>query len=291
MAGPSLVSVIVCVRNERRDLPAQLRALGAQTYAGAWEVVVVDDGSTDGSADLARTFAGALPALRVIRVTGGRGLNRARNTGVAAARGVVVAFCDADDVVVPGWLAALVAALGADVDLVGGELDFESLNDPVAGSWRRKDAWLQKRAPNGLLEYVPGGNCAMRTALARRLRWDEDFRFGCSDSEFTLRAQHLGLRVAHAPRAVVQVRFAATLRELAAQFYRYGRGQPPLYRRERGRGWPRSETRAALREWAWLVAGFPAQLRTPQRRGWWVRCAALRAGRLSGSVRARVLYL
>ena len=279
------------VRNERRHLPEQLRALASQDYGGPWEVVVVDDGSSDGSGEVARSFADRLPGLRVVTLPERRGLNHARNTGVAAAAGEVVAFCDADDIAVPGWLTALVGALDADADVVGGHLDLESLNDELQRSWRNKRPWIEKRLANGFLEYVPGGNCALRTDLARELRWDETFLFGSSDAEFSWRAQHLGLRVALAEDAVVAVRFPETLGELARQFYGYGSGEPLLYRRERGRGWPRSDTRAALRQWGWLVLHLPDLVRSPQPRGWWVRLAAQRVGRLRGSLRARVLYL
>src|SRR5215213_718387 len=205
MAGPRLVTVVVPVRNERRDLPPQLAALAAQTYEGDWEVVVVDDRSTDGSADVARSFASRLPALRVVDTSPGRGLNRARNAGVDAARGEIVAFCDGDDVVSPGWLAALVAAL-ADADVASGPIENESLNTPIQRAWRQQRPWREKRFPNGFVQYVPGCNCALRTELARRLRWDESFTFGASDGEFSWRAQLLGLRVAYAPEAVISMR-------------------------------------------------------------------------------------
>ena len=292
MAPPRLVSVVIPVRNERRHLPEQLQALARQTYAAPWEVIVVDDGSTDGSGAIARSFASVLPRLRLVELPRRRGINAARNAGVAAARGDVVAFCDADDVAVPQWLAELVAALRPGVDLVGGELDLVTLNGPVQRAWRRTAPWTARRLDNGFFEYVPGGNCAMRTALARELRWDDDFVFGASDAEFAWRAQRRGLRVALAPGAIIQLRFAENIRELARQYYAYGVGQPRLYRREREHGWPRTNTRDALREWARLATVDAADLlRSPQRRGWWVRCAARRVGRLVGSLRAGVLYL
>jgi glycosyltransferase involved in cell wall biosynthesis len=286
-----LVTVVVPARNERRHLPAQLGALARQTYERPWEVVVVDDGSTDGTGDTARSFAAALPSLRVV-ATPRRGLNHARNTGTAAARGEIVAFCDADDVVRPGWLSAIVAEVErGPADIVGGQLDLGSLNGGVHRSWRHKGSWTGKRVAGRFLEYVPGGNCAMRTAVARDVGWDEAFTFGGADAEFSWRVQHLGLRIGYAPGAVVRVRDPEQFSELARQFYGYGSGQPRLYARERHRGWPRSDTRGALREWAWLIFALPAQLGSSRRRGRWACVAGMRAGRLRGSVRARVLYL
>lgn len=280
------------VRDERRRLPEQLSALAAQTYDGDWELIVVDDASRDGSGDVARGYAGVLPGLRVIEVRPHRGLNHARNAGVAAARGEVVAFCDADDVVTPGWLAALVAALDEHgADIVAGSLELDTLNSPVQHAWRNRARWDQMRLRNGLYAYVPGGNLAIRAEAAREVGWDERFVFGSSDAEFAWRAQHHGLKVAHAPGAVIRLRYPETIGELARQFYGYGAGEPLLYARERHRGFPRSRTTNAVREYVQLVLQLPNVLGTPQRRGWWVRRAAYRLGRLRGSLRARVLYL
>lgn len=107
------VSVIVPVR-DRRDLLRDLSsALAAQTYRDA-EVIVVDDGSTDGSAAIAEA-SGAI----VVR-TPGVGAVAAREAGVRAARGEILAFTDSDCRPLPGWLAAGVAAIDAGADVVQG---------------------------------------------------------------------------------------------------------------------------------------------------------------------------
>src|SRR5438045_2944663 len=104
---PRLVSVIVPVRNGARWLGQQLAALERQRYGGRWEVVVVDNGSSDGSAAVAGDWAGRL-ALRTVGANRRRGINVARNAGAAVACGDLLAYCDADDQVAPGWLEALV---------------------------------------------------------------------------------------------------------------------------------------------------------------------------------------
>jgi len=112
------VSVIVPFRNERRYLERCVEALLAQQDAPQYEVVLVDNGSTDGSGGLARRFP-----VRVLTEPA-RGSYRARNTGVAAATGRILAFTDGDCVPEPGWLRTLVAPLDdPHVDLVlGGRL-------------------------------------------------------------------------------------------------------------------------------------------------------------------------
>lgn len=109
-----LVSVVVTCFNYDRMLPRALESVRAQTTAD-WELVIVDDGSTDTSRDVALTFAAAHPELAVSLVfTRNGGLGRARNLGISVARGRYVACLDADDHYEPHALEKLSAALDRD---------------------------------------------------------------------------------------------------------------------------------------------------------------------------------
>jgi cellulose synthase/poly-beta-1,6-N-acetylglucosamine synthase-like glycosyltransferase len=112
------VSVIVPVYNRRRLLRGLLDALAAQTFRD-FEVVVVDDGSDDGSAEEAEIDARDYAPVRVIR-TKRAGAVAARAAGVAASRAEFLAFTDSDCVPAPEWLAAGVGALDAGADVVNG---------------------------------------------------------------------------------------------------------------------------------------------------------------------------
>jgi glycosyltransferase involved in cell wall biosynthesis len=111
----SAVSVIVPARDAAATLGATLRGLEAQEGAPDFDVVVVDDGSTDATARL----AAASPVVSTLVEGAGEGPARARNAGAARAGGDALAFLDADCEPSPGWLAAGAAAL-ADADLVQG---------------------------------------------------------------------------------------------------------------------------------------------------------------------------
>ncbi len=100
------VSVVIPVHNGARHL-AEALASAATQVPPAMEIIVVDDGSTDGSADIAAGFAGPVHVVRQPR----SGAGAARNAGLARARGDAVAFLDHDDQWPPGSLAALRAAL------------------------------------------------------------------------------------------------------------------------------------------------------------------------------------
>jgi glycosyltransferase involved in cell wall biosynthesis len=109
------VSVVVPARNAASTLSRTLACLSAQRDAPEFEVVVVDDGSSDSTAAVA-SRSGAL-----VVSSGGVGSGAARNLGVAACSGELLAFTDADCFPDAGWLAAGVAALGS-ADLVAGQV-------------------------------------------------------------------------------------------------------------------------------------------------------------------------
>lgn len=110
-----VVSVIIPARDAARTLPATLAAIAAQRGAPEHEVIVVDDGSRDGTGAVIELAAGRVRAVR----EQGVGPARARNRGAALARGSVLAFTDADCVPDAAWLAAGVAAT-ATAELVQG---------------------------------------------------------------------------------------------------------------------------------------------------------------------------
>jgi glycosyltransferase involved in cell wall biosynthesis len=112
------VSVIVPVRDRRDLLDALLRALESQTF-GDFEVVVVDDGSRDGSGDYAKTRTVANRRVRVLH-RDGEGAVAARQAGASAAAGEVLAFTDSDCIPDPGWLSAGVEALDDGAAVVNG---------------------------------------------------------------------------------------------------------------------------------------------------------------------------
>jgi glycosyltransferase involved in cell wall biosynthesis len=105
------VSVVTIFLDAERFLDEAVRSVFAQTYP-SWELLLVDDGSTDGSSTTAEGWARRYPQqVRYLTHPGGanRGMSASRNLGVAHARGRFVAFLDADDVWLPGKLAAQVA--------------------------------------------------------------------------------------------------------------------------------------------------------------------------------------
>lgn len=133
MSAGVILSVILPVYNEAESLPLLWKELGEVLpgLAESAEVIFVDDGSTDGSADVVHTLAKDEPRIRLLRFEANAGLSAAFYAGFQAARGRIIATMDSDLQSDPRDLAALMARL-QDADAVVG--------------WRqvRRDSWLKR---------------------------------------------------------------------------------------------------------------------------------------------------
>lgn len=283
-------SVILCVRNGADDVPDQLRALGEQDIREPWELIVVDNASSDGSGDVVREFVTSFPSLTLVPARDALGLAYARNVGARVARGEVLAFCDADDEVRPGWLRALVRTSRGSA-LVGGRLCFDGMNDEVAKFWRGPNP-TDHHLPVGhhYLPHVVGANFAVH----RRVYWEVsgcDERFvSCSDDvDLSWRIQQAGHEVRFAEDAVVDYRLRASVRAVARQQHAYGMSEPLLYRKHRP-AMPRASAADVCAAWWYLASRCHHLLRGRMLRGRWIAYLAYRTGRLRGSWRARVWF-
>jgi GT2 family glycosyltransferase len=301
------VSVVVPCYNARSTLAEQLDALARQDFTGAWEVIVVDNRSTDESALFASRWQPLLPVLRVVSAPERQGINYARNAGARAATGRLIAFCDADDVVEPGWLSAMVKA-SERFDLVGGVLDTSHLNSPSVRNWygtglfddrggategrERLDGGTRLPEALDFLPYAEGNNLLIvREAFESLGGFDETFSSGGDDVEMSWRATIAGYRIGVAAGAVVRYRLRSTLGGIAKQQYWYGKSAPRLYLAFRDAGLRARPVRLGVKSWIWLGLHVTDLLGGEVRRGRWVRLLARAWGRLVGSIQLRVAYI
>jgi glycosyltransferase involved in cell wall biosynthesis len=278
-----VISVVIPVRDAMPWLTAQLEALASQDSDLEWEIVVADNGSVDESADVAREWSMRVPRIRVVDASARPGPAAARNIGVDAARGELLAFCDADDVVSSGWLRGCVAAL-QHAEVVAGVFDFCSLNgrDPVE----------PKPAAMHQLGFLPGGigaNLAVRrSAFEKAGGFAEELRIG-EDVDLCWRLQLRGYRFALADEAVVAKRDHPGAADVFRHGLTYGRSGPELYRRHRAEG-ARPNLVGAVRSWLWLLVHLPDVARAGSTRNQWAHAAGMRLGRLQASARLRVFF-
>jgi glycosyltransferase involved in cell wall biosynthesis len=233
------LSVIIACRNGAATLGETLDGLAAQAWERPWEVVLADNGSTDGSVALFEAFARARPRLacRVVDASARPGKPFALNTAIAAARAPAVAVCDADDVPGEGWLAAMGTALERH-PIVACRMDFDRLNR----GWIRRTRGEHQRERLERLPFLPervhagGGTMGVQRRLVEEIGgFDEDFVY-LEDTEFGLRAQLAGHEIVFVPEAVMHVRARADLAPIFRQSYNWGRYDMKLVSRYRDRG-------------------------------------------------------
>ncbi|MEH1098448.1 glycosyltransferase [Micromonospora sp. CPCC 205561] len=288
VTGAPTASVVIPARNAVAVLEGQLAALRKQEFDGRFEVIVADNGSTDDTAAVAVGWADRIPGLQVVDASARPGISHARNTGVAAAGGEYVLFCDADDEASPGWVQAMVDGL-KQADVVGGRLDLDTLNPPRVRAWRVDPALDRLPTTMDFLPYAIGANIGVRTAVYRALGgFNEAYRGSHDDVEFCWRAQLASYRLGYVPQAVIRYRLRGDLRRLAAQRYGYGLSYAQLFRQYQDLEITSGGVGTELRIWVGLLLQIP-QMVTCTGRGRWIYQASWNAGRLRGSLRHRTL--
>ena len=206
MSGP-LVSVVIPAHNYGRYLAGAVESALGQTYAPL-EVIVVDDGSTDDTAEVLGRFAGRIRVLRL----DGRGVAIARNAGLFAAEGEYVLFLDADDLLLPEAVAHLAGHLQARPEV-----------DAAYGLWYQCDTRLQKafivRSPIrdgqvlprlflGNIVATPSAMLLRRQTLIAAGGFDRGLTF-TADWEMWLRLARRGHKFGAVPRPVAVYRIHA----------------------------------------------------------------------------------
>lgn len=251
------VSVVVTVRNQREHLRACLDALSTLSYP-EYEVVVVDDGSTDGTPAMAREHdlaaAGQLRVFEVDTPEQPLGIGPSRNRGVEAASHDVIAFTDADCRPSTGWLTELLGYL-AHADIVGGRIRphgsagvdvYEGLHSSLDMGPRpaRVD-------PDSDTPYLATANLVGRREVFERVSFPD--RSVAEDVDVCFRAIAQGYEAVYVPAGLVEHAFAPDARTLVRRRRSYG-GSEALLAREYGHGKAVSVTAGGVIVAAVLVA-------------------------------------
>ncbi|MEK7684074.1 MAG: glycosyltransferase [Verrucomicrobiota bacterium] len=224
-----LVSVVVACYNGERTLPACLDSLQHLNYP-AYEVILVDDGSTDATAEIAARY----PDFHTLRHPANLGLSTARNTGIEAARGDIVAFTDADCRADEDWLYYLVGdLLNSQFAAMGGHNLLPADDSSVAAAIMVSPGGpAHVMLTDRLAEHVPGCNMAFyKWALHEIGGFDPLFRKAGDDVDVCWRLQQRGLRVGFSPAGFVWHYRRSTIRDYLKQQEGYGEAEALLVHR------------------------------------------------------------
>lgn len=283
------LSVIICAHNEEQHLRAQLAALLSQDWDGEWEVLVVDNRSTDSTARIVAEVASRDPRFRLVSADERPGQSYGMNLGAAATRADRLAFCDADDVVAPGWVAAIARGLALH-DVVTGPHELDRLNPGWLASSRGRSIEQPLGTFYGIFPCIRGAGWGIRRSVWERLGgMNEEYSAG-QDIDFSRRCWLAGVDIVGLPDAVVHYRYRDNPKALWRQGFAYGLFRPRIARMLVQDGKPRPPRFAGWKSWLTLVTRLPT-LATHEGRAVWVWIAANRLGQVAGSVREHTMML
>ena len=220
------VSVVVCVYNGERTMDDCLASLEKLSYPN-YEVIVVNDGSTDRSREIAESYG----YIHLINQEN-KGLSEARNVGIGASTGEIIAFTDADCMADADWLTYLVARFqSSEFGAVGGP-NLSPPDDSMIASC----VAVSPGAPTHILlddevaEHIPGCNMAFRReALDAISGFDPIFRAAGDDVDLCWRLQNKGYKIGFSPAAVVWHFRRNTVRDYLTQQRGYGKAETLLF--------------------------------------------------------------
>jgi glycosyltransferase involved in cell wall biosynthesis len=234
------ISVVVCSYNGSRTIDQCLESLFRLDYTN-YEVIVIDDGSTDATAEIASKYP-----VRLIR-TSNHGLSAARNRGLAESTGEIIAYIDDDAYADPNWLRYLAITFqDSNYACIGGP-NFAPPEDGLI-------AQCVARAPGGPVhvlntdreaEHVPGCNLAIRAAVLRDIGgFDPQFRAAGDDVDLCWRLTELGYKIGFHPAAFVWHHRRNSISMYVKQQRGYGKAEALLARK-----WPEKYNLAGHVSW------------------------------------------
>ncbi len=251
------MSVVICSHNGARTLRDCLAGVAALDYPD-FECIVVDDGSTDDTAQIARDFG-----ARLVQ-TGGAGLSVARNMGMEASTGEIVAYIDDDTIPEADWLRYLACAFrDSEHAAIGGPNlslpDPDLVEDSIGRSPGNPTHVL---LTDEVAEHIPGCNMAFRKSALQELGgFDARFRVAGDDVDICWRVQERGWTLGFHAGAVVWHRRRGSVRAFMKQQIGYGRAEGMLARK-----WPEKYNSRGHPRWEGHV--YDDRPRNSQSRRW-----------------------
>lgn len=291
---PPEASVVIACFNGASTIGEQLEALANQEDPPRFEVLIVDNNSTDSLHAACAPYEDRL-VIRSLSAHEAAGGSYARNVGVLQARGQHVLICDQDDVVAATWVRTMHdELLRADV-MVTGPVEAFTLNSPEVArifTQSEPETLVRPFVVQGYLPFVHGCNFGLRRDSYLEVRgMDNSYNGGDEDTDFCWRVQESGRDVVCLDGATVAYR----LRELPSQLFRqrraYARGRVlTVVRSQRlGRNVSGMSFKWALKQAAALPWGWLTSRRDPASRLSFARHSGAILGNLSGQVRYRLL--
>jgi glycosyltransferase involved in cell wall biosynthesis len=281
------LSVVVPCFNAANTIAIQLEALANQQWLEPWEVIVADNGSTDNTIAIAQLYQQRIANFRIVDASAKVGPSYARNMGAKAAYSESLAFCDADDQVAPGWVAAMGNAL-SQYDFVAGRNDNIKLNNPTTLKNHGLPATTGIAFDHPYLPVVVSSNMGIKRSLHEAIGgFDEGFLM-IEDIDYGWRVQEAGYKVCEIPDAIVHYRLRQNFKAICDRAWRVGLYEALLYKKRHNYHLPKQ-----LMSWKsfvkvpviFILALLRLKVRNKETMGEWIKILAWRSGQLTGCLR------
>ena len=282
------LSVVIPCLNAAETIGDQLDALRRQKWDEPWEVIIADNGSTDATLSVIQANDHGFTSLEVIDASDRQGAAHARNVGACFASGESLLFCDADDEVGPGWLAAMGAAL-SEYDFVASRLEIAKLNPPwIAGSLKNpQENGLQKVGYPPYLPHAGGSGLGIKRVLHQRVGGFDESLPRLQDTDYCFRVQMLGVELKFVADAVVHVRYSRNPVSFFRQARLWAEYNELMYRRYGGGAQLSQPWAAYVQTWRDLICCIPRTFHKETRCAW-MKTLGTQIGLLQGAIRFRV---
>jgi len=281
------LSVIIPCYNAAETIGGLLESLARQDWPESCEVIVVDNGSTDRSVIVTADYKDHVPSLRIVDASDKRGRSHARNVGARHAMGDALVFCDADDEVAEGWVAAIGEAVISQ-NFVASRFDFDKLNSSSVAKFyamHEQKRGLQKLWYPPFLLHAGGCGLGVKKSLHESIGGFDETLPRLQDTDYCIRIQLAGQELYFANNAVVHVRGREQYGRMFEQASRWAEYNVLMYKKY---GCPQ---RYEL--WRWRVYANECRallnslrnIRTKEERVAMLWKLAWQIGKLKGSIR------
>lgn len=280
------VSIVIPCYNSGNTIHELLDSLLIQECKYPWEIIVADNGSTDNSLDVVKSYTDKFDSLKIVKANGKKGAAYARNAGVANSKGDHILFCDSDDVVDDNWLKEMTKAF-QHYDFIACRWEIEKLNSSSVVK-TRGEGQTHGLMDFAIVKYLPhasGGTLGIKKSIHEKIGgFDESYLF-LQDTDYCWRVQLDGTKLKFVPDAIMQMRYRENLWQTYLQSVHWATDDIKLYKNYLSEGMPLYPSKQSAVTFYRFIKKLPDLFSDKRRQSFiW------KAGMIFGSIRGSVKY-